>query len=188
MKWISLTGIVPFVGGWMIFLTWLVARFQFALNLRSLESIGGLSLVGSFFIAISGLVLFAIYVFSKKVKWRIKYLWVVAVILVNIPSVNFILNKVIAIQELTFVKIENNSNDQISLRLISKMRTSFKTVESGSYTVIYYKPTYLDEYSTESERVEMKVNSMTDTLLLPNFYSGRCVTLTLNRNFEIAEP
>ena len=188
MKWISLTGIIPFIGGWIIFLTWIIARYQFALSLRSLETIGALWMIICFFIAIIGLIVFMFFLLSKRVKWKLKYVLVLFVIAINIPSVDFILNNVFKVQELAFIRIENKSNEKVEIKLISKKRSNFKTLEQDAYTVLYYKPNYMDEYTTESGRVEMKINSVIHTLVLPNLYSGNCKTIEINKDFEIVEP
>ena len=52
-----LTGIIPFIGGWGIFLTWLIGRYSNASDFQSLEMLGVMWMIFCVYVAIGGLIL-----------------------------------------------------------------------------------------------------------------------------------
>lgn len=107
LKLSFLSGIIPLIGGWGIFLTWLLGRYLNASDFKKLEGIGFMWMIICFFVATAGLFLLLVYVIINRDNLHREMLIVLVVILINIPSVVIILSWQKSVSRMQFIKIIN---------------------------------------------------------------------------------
>jgi hypothetical protein len=191
-----LCGLVPLIIGMSIFFTWWIARAWFAIDINSLEPYGILWIIISVPIAIIGL-LIIFYFLIKNYKDKLKLKLSIGglfIILINIPSVYWILNKQADLDRRAYIKFYNNTkNDNIELIIkgsdFSKKIGSFDDSES---IVDYYYPKYLSDIHESVPIVDIvmllvKSKLGTKILILPAMYKGECRNLYLNKEFKLLE-
>jgi hypothetical protein len=185
-----LSGAIPLIGGLIIFFTWLLARYLFVYDFNDLEFIGIFWTMGSFFLAIAGLMLllfyFAIYEYNKYV------LWTLMVILINIPALYCVGVWQADVEKKVFVKLYNQSSiDNLSLTLIGKnINFNLGTIDKNDSKVFSYNPPYSTgdgrHYQIEDTlRMIITNKQNVDTITFPKIKMGECKYLQLNNKLKI---
>ncbi len=192
-----LTGAIPLIGGWAIFLIWLSARYSFASDLENLEIAGFFWLMICFFISCIGLLVLAAYAAINRKQLHIRMLVALIVILINIPSVLIILPWQGRIDSKVFINLKNQSNvnfEQLTLSGNTVHPIEICTLEINESVVFHYKPTY----KPMGERMYPVPDSLTLTMAtengrqeisnFPTFYRGQCEYLVITTALEIESP
>lgn len=188
-----LCGLVPLIGGLFIFFTWWTARSFYAIDLSDFESYGFLWLMTSSIIATIGLIIIGYNLIDNYPKYIGNHLWGFIIILINIPTVYFILKKQSDIETRAYLKIYNKTNQE-NVKIFLKGSDFVKnlgTISKGEALVDYYFPKYIDERSNDSypniEKVTLivKEKHKTHYLTLPNIDKGECEKLYIDKEFNL---
>lgn len=91
LKLSFLSGAIPFVGGWGIFILWIITKYLTHENYWYFEYLGFDWIIICFFVALFGLFLLAIYRAINGGLWNKKILYTLITILINIPAVFIII-------------------------------------------------------------------------------------------------
>ena len=179
-------GIIPFIVGWTVFLTWLIARHWFAINIEELEGIGFLWILICFIVAIGGLFLLLFHLKELK-KVIISSLF----IFVNVPSVYFIMMIHSKNAEKTFVKIKNESETKYSSILLSGTKSTWKLNELNNSKVFNFQYDYWindarNYQKSDTLKLILKSKTSIDTIDFPQLEMSKCYHLTLDKNLKIS--
>jgi len=185
-------GLIAFIGGWTIFLTWSGGRYIGAWDYENLEKIGFLWMVGFFWLSLIALILLLIYTLINRKNLHLKMLFTGLIILVNIPSVLIILTLQGDIENKVFVKLMNQSGmDNIELKLHGNLNTwSLGDINQGSSKVFSYDPPYWNNDARLYQKPDTLNLIMTndkniDTVGFPTLSMGECKHLILDENMKI---
>jgi uncharacterized membrane protein len=184
-------GLIPLIGGLTIFFSWWVGKAFFTKNLNGLESLGFLWMLISFVIAIVGIIFSGYNFFKYKDKYLKQTLIGLFIILLNLPVVNWVLDKQSEIEKRTYVKFINKSqNDNLTLIIYdTKFKKLLGTIDNNQSIIEYYVPTtlYGDDSAPiyDSLKLVVLTNQIKDTLQLSEFYPGECRKVFLDKDFKV---
>ncbi len=190
-----LCGLVPLIVGSFIFFTWWTARSLYAIDLRDFESFGFLWLMTSSIIATSGLLIIGFNLIENYPKYIGNHIWGFIIILINIPTVYFILEKQSDIETRAYLKIYNKTKQE-NVKILLKGSDFVKklgTLNNGEALVDYYFPKYVDDNSNDSyptiDKVTLivKEKHTTHYITLPNIEKGQCEILYINKEFQLLD-
>ena len=105
---------------------------------------------------------------------------------INIPVLNWILNKQIEIENRTYLKFVNNSSKDITIKLFDKESNKIVgAIRNNQSIVDYYTPTFLGEYGStpvyDSLKIIVATSQSIDTIQLSEFYPGDCRRIYLEK-------
>lgn len=187
-----LSGLIPLLGGCLIFLIWLSGRHFNATDLPELAIAGFFWIIICFFIAIFGLLILGIYTFINRKNLHVGMLITLLVILLNIPSVFLILPVYGKQEKLVFIKLYNETGlDNIEFTLIGKIETlKIGTLNNTDSKIFHYKPTYsfMGEriyQEPDSLRLVLSNNQVHDTIAFPAFRMGACKHLIVDEELLV---
>lgn len=181
LKLSFLSGAIPFIGGWGIFITWLLGRYLNASDFQSLEMLGFMWMIICFFVAIGGLLILLLYVLINRNNLHKSMLITLLVILINIPSVAIVLEWQKSVARLDFIKIYNNSGiENMRYAIISnnKIKTT-AIIDNQKKKVISFKHNYTMFYLALFFDKEVK---LIDYSSLPY---GSCKYLEIDKDLNI---
>lgn len=191
-----LSGILPLIGGWLIFSIWLGARYFYAVDLALLSITGFFWLIICFFVAIVGLILLLFYVIVNARNLHFRMLIAVAVILINIPSVFVILQWTGKEEQRVFIKLLNQSGNNIEQAIIKGKKSEpimIGGLTKGESKIFSYKPPY--EFMGErvyqlpdSLRLIIFSRQLQDTVRFPTFGRGACEHLIVDKSLKVKTP
>ncbi|MGB4774459.1 MAG: hypothetical protein WBP45_04765 [Daejeonella sp.] len=182
-------GLIPLLGGLTIFLFWWGGKSLYAINLSFLEDLGLGWILISFMVAIIGLIV-GIYNLFKFKKLHFKQtLFGMLFIPINIPVLNWILDKQTEIENRTYLKVINNSSKEITIKFFDKETNKIVgAIRNNQSIVDYYRPIFLGEYGSipvyDSLKIIVTTNQTIDTIQLSEFYPGDCRKIYLDKKFE----
>jgi len=182
-------GLIPLIGGLTIFLFWWGGKSLYAINLSFLEDLGLGWILISFMIGIVGLIV-GIYNIFKFKKLHLKQTLIgMLFIPINIPVLNWILNKQIEIENRIYLKFVNNSSKDITIKLFDKESNRIVGAIRNKQSIVdYYTPTFLGEYGStpvyDSLKIIVTTNLTIDTIQLSELYPGDCRKIYLDKNFN----
>lgn len=188
-------GLIAFIGGWTIFLTWSGGRYIGARDFEDLEIIGFFWMVGFFWLSLIAFILLLAYILINRKYPHLKMLFTGLLILINIPSVLIILPLQGDIENKCFVKLSNESGiDNIELKLHGNLKEwNLGNLDQGSSMVFNYDPPYWNN----DARLYQKLDSLNliiihdediDTVGFPTLRMGDCKQLILDKNLKIKSP
>ena len=189
-----LSGLIPMVVGWTIFLTWLLARDWCAKDLRSLELYGILWLYISFPIAIIGLVTTIIFFKRNYPNYKGLSFGGLMIILINIPFVVYIIDTHVSAYKHAYLKITNQSGqDSLTLSLIrSDFNINLPLLLNKKSTIVKYNPKYIyplgeTEYwsGVDTVSIILKNGQYIDTIKLPNIYESNCRQFIIDKELKV---
>jgi len=189
-------GIIPLTIGLFIFFTWWTARVFFAIDLNSLEGYGFLWTLISIPIATIGLLLVTIFAIKNYPNFIRQSIYGLGLILVNIPTANWVLTKQTDLEKRAYVKIYYKSGvvDIEELNLKSNyFQKDIGELECLDSKVFYYYPKYVNERSGDSypeiEPVSLtlktKKSDYTIDLKLPRIDKGECLKLYIDKEINL---
>jgi hypothetical protein len=185
-------GLTAFVGGWLIFLTWTACRYLFAFDFDQLELVGFFWMVVFFWLCLLALALLIIYVLIHRKQLHKKMLYSALMILINIPSVLFILDAHSRISNLVFVKLDNHSGKEFEQLMLKGKYKSWKLegLSKGSTLIFNYDPDFfISDARSYSEPDSLKLflqnHGKTDTLDFPKMDFGACHMLVLDKKLKL---
>jgi len=185
-------GLTAFVGGWLIFLTWTACRYLFAFDFEQLEFIGFIWMIVFFWLCFLALGLLFIYVLINRKQLHKKMLYTTFIILINIPSVLYILDVHSRIINLVFVKLDNHSGKEFNQLVLQGNKKAWKLdgLSEGSTMIFHYDPDFLiadaRSYSEpDSLKLIFHYHGKNDTLAFPEFDLGSCHTLVLDEKLML---
>jgi hypothetical protein len=196
IKFGFLSGLIPLIIGWLIFLLWLLARELYATDLDKLVLYGIIWLYISFPVAIIGLITTIIFLKDNYPKYKGISIGTIILILVNIPSVILIIITQLVIDSRAYIKITNQSEQE--LQNISLIRSDFKInlskLNDSENTIVKYYPKYIyppgeTEYFSGVEVVSIVIQRgvFNDTIKLPDIYEGNCKHYIINKEYKLIE-
>lgn len=188
-------GLIAFIGGWTIFLTWSGGRYIGAWDFEDLEIIGFFWIVGFFWLSLIALILLLAYILFNRKNLHLKISYTGLLILINIPSVLIILHLQGDIENKVFVKLSNESGlDNIELKLHGNLKEwNLGDLDQGSSMVFNYDPPYWNNdarlyQKPDSLNLIIIHNVVIDTVGFPTLRMGDCRQLTLDKNLKIKSP
>jgi hypothetical protein len=190
IKFIYACGLIPLMGGLTIFFSWWAGKEFFAINLTELEGLGFLWILICPIIAIIGLFFCVYNLFKYKSKYSQRTLIGFGVILLNIPAVDWVLDKQSAIEKRVYIKFVNNSvSDSLAFEIYgTKFRKVLGTLDNNESIIAYYVPMALpgDDSVPVYDSLKLVVVTKQDKLVLqlPEFYPGECHKVFLNKNLK----
>lgn len=185
-------GLTAFVGGWLIFLTWTACRYLFAFDFFLFEIVGFWWMVVFTWLCLLALGLLFFYVLINRKYLHKKMLYSALMILINIPSVLYILDAQSRISNLVFVKLDNHSGKEFE-QLILKGKYKLWKLEGlseGSTMIFHYDPDFFiadaRSYSEpDSLKLIFQYHEKNDTLDFPEIDLGSCHTLVLDKKLKL---
>ena len=192
LKLSFLTGAIPLVGGWGIFLTWMLGRYLNASDFENLEPLGFMWMIICFFVAIGGLFLLLIYVVLNRNNLHKKMLIVLTVILINIPSVAIILDWQKRVAGREFLKIVNETgtgNLRCDILVGHELITS-ATIHHSDFKVLnfhlYNDFKTFSPYQDERDLILVISNSEKEKEIpFKELRYGRCKQIVINEDFTL---
>ena len=188
-------GLIAFIGGWTIFLTWSGGRYIGAWDFEDLEIIGFFWMVGFFWLSLIALILLLAYILINRKNLHLKMLFIGLLILINIPSVLIILPLQGDIENKVFVKLSNESGlDNIELKLHGNLKEwNLGDLDQGSSMVFNYAPPYWNNDARLYQKPDtlnliITHNANIDTVGFPTLRMGECKQLILDENLKIKSP
>ncbi len=189
-----LTGIVPFIGGWGIFLTWLIGRYSNASDFQSLEMLGFMWMIFCVYVAIGGLILLLLYVVLNRRNLHKNMLITLLVILINIPSVAIVLDWQKSAAGMFFIKISNETGiPDLSCAVLSNNELIVaKRIDNHDSKVIYFKHYYdfitFEPYvNNEGLTLVLNYNGKEKNIPFSNLPYGNCKQIVIHEDFTITE-
>ena len=188
-------GLIAFIGGWTIFLTWSGGRYIGAWDFEDLEIIGFFWMVGFFWLSLIALILLLAYILINRKNLHLKMLFIGLLILIDIPSVLIILTLQGHIENKVFVKLSNESGlDNIELKLHGNLKEwNLGDLDQGSSMVSNYAPPYWNNDARLYQKPDtlnliITHNANIDTVGFPTLRMGECKQLILDENLKIKSP
>ena len=185
-------GLTAFVGGWLIFLTWTACRYFFAFDFFLFEIVGFWWMVVFTWLCLLALGLLFIYFLINRKQLHKKMLYTTFIILINIPSVLFILEAHYRISNLVFVKLDNHSGKEFEQLILQGKYKSWKLgdLSEGSTMIFHYDPDFFiadaRSYSEpDSLKLFLQNHWKIDTLDFPEMDFGACHTLVLDKKLKL---
>jgi len=178
--------------GTAIFLIWWVARHWFAISLIDFEVYGFIWILIAIPIALIGLFLILFTIGNNYPKFCWKTIGSLILILANIPTLYFILEKHSDLDTRAYFKLINRSNvNDIELSMsASTFQKEIGVLNHSESTVNYFYPKYLND-RRESVRLVDTVTIIIRTPEkiirsgLPNTYKGSCSIFMLTDDFQL---
>ncbi len=191
-----LCGIIPLTVGLFIFSAWWIARAFFAIDLKSFEEYGFLWIIISIPIATTGLLLEAIFTIRNYPNFTRQSIFGLSLILLNIPTVYWVLEKQADLENRAYVKIYYKSGvvNLDALKLKSNyFEKGIGELECLDSKVFYYYPKYVYERSgnsySEIEPVTLTLKTkkydQIVELRLPRIEKGECLKLYIDKEFNV---
>ncbi len=187
-----LIGLIAFIGGWIIFLTWAAARYFFAVDFEILEIVGFFWLFAFFWLAILAMILLGLFAWINRTFSHRKILIAALILLINIPSVLFVLPLQGQVGNKVFVKLTNQSGiSTIELRLHGNLKTwDLGRVNQGSSKIFHYDPPFWNHDARlyqKPDTLELILihKERSDTVGFPTLRMGECKWLILDENLEL---
>jgi hypothetical protein len=190
-----LCGIIPLTVGLFIFYAWWIARAFFAIDLNSFEEYGFLWIIISIPIATIGLFLEAIFAIRNYPNFIQQSIFGLSLILLNIPTADWVLEKQADFEKRAYVKIYYKSGvvDLSELKLKSSyFEKNIGELECLNSKVFYYYPKYINERSGDSYSEIEPITLILKTkkydqiveLRLPRIEKGECLKLYIDKEFN----
>ena len=185
-------GLTAFVGGWVIFLTWTTCRYFFAFDFFLFEIVGFWWMVVFTWLCLLALGLLFFYVLINRKYLHKKMLYSALMILINIPSVLYILDAQSRISNLVFVKLANHSGKEFEQLILQGKCKSWKLgdLSEGSTMIFHYDPDFFNgdgrSYLTkDSLKLLVHHHGKTIPLDFPEIDLGSCHTLILDGKLKL---
>jgi hypothetical protein len=193
-----LCGLIPLTVGLFIFFAWWTARAFFAFDLHSFETYGFLWTLFSIPVASIGLLLLTIFAFKNYPNFIRQSILGLSLILVNIPTAYWVLEKQADLEKRAYVKIYYKSGvvDLAELKLKSNyFQKDIGELECLDAKVFYFYPKYVNERSGDSYpdvepvtlTLKTKKQDYTVELKLPRIDKGECLKLYIDKEFNLLE-
>lgn len=181
-------GFTAFIGGWAIFLAWIISRYFFAADFIVLEFIGFFWLLGFFVIGTFALFLLGAYVFIKRRQLHREVLFTALMLLINLPSCFFILEWHYELNKMIFLKVLNQSGKgQLKLKLIGpNYSNTLGELDPEENKVFCYAPPFKiadARFYPDSLQCIIKHGEKSDTIDFPWYSLGTCKTLVIGQSF-----
>jgi hypothetical protein len=185
-------GLTAFVGGWLIFITWTISRYFFAFDFYQLEVVGFIWIIVFFWLCLFASVLLFIYIILNRKSLHRKMFYTALIILINIPSVLYILDAQSRIANLLFVKLHNESGKEFEQMVLQGKQKSWKIgdLAKGSSLVFHYDPDLMNAdarfYATpDTLKLILKHRGKNDTLDFPEVDLGSCESILLDKKLKL---
>jgi hypothetical protein len=185
-------GLTAFVGGWLIFLTWTACRYFFAFDFFLFEIVGFWWMVVFFWLCLLALGLLFIYILINRIQLHKKMLYSALMILINIPSVLYILDAQSRISNMVFVKLHNHSGKECEQLVLRSKHKSWDIggLDVGSSMVFHYDPDLMTGdgrfYATpDTLKLILKHRGKNDTLDFPEVDLGSCESIILDKKLKL---
>ncbi len=185
-------GLTAFIGGWVIFLSWTVSRYLFAFDFYLMEIAGLIWSFVFFWLCLLAILFLFIYVLINRKQLHKKMLYTTFIILINIPSVLFILDAQHRISNLVFVKLDNQSGQEFKQLMLQGKKKSWKLgdLSEGSTLIFNYDPDFFTgDGRSYSEPDSLKLiythHGKTASIDFPEIDLGSCHTLILDGKLKL---
>jgi hypothetical protein len=185
-------GLTAFVGGWLIFITWTTSRYFFAFDFYQLEVVGFIWIIVFFWLCLFAFGLLFIYIILNRKSLHRKMLYTALIILINIPSVLYILDAQSRIGNFVFVKLQNESGKECEQLVLRGQHKSWDIggLDVGSSMVFHYGPDLMNAdarfYATpDTLKLILKHRGKNDTLDFPKVDLGSCESILLDEKLKL---
>jgi hypothetical protein len=185
-----LLGLIPLAVGLTIFISWWVGKAWFVTTLHGLEGFGLAWILISIPLGVAGLVTGLIYLF-RNFKTNFKNgLFALSCVLINIPTVEWVVNMQDKIDQRAYVRIYNNTSFDFASATIQNSRytENYNSINASDYKTGYFYPNYdwLDS-TPVFEKVILKIETKgkTKEYNLPDTYRGECLKVYINAGLKI---
>ena len=185
-------GLIPLFIGLSIFFAWWIGKAWFLVTLHRLEGYGFLWMLISIPIALVGLLTATVY-FIKTFKTNlIKGLIGLLCVLINIPALNWVIDKQRDIEKRSYVRIYNETDiDFVDLTIAnSNSNGNFKSLDKKNTKTGYFYPKYLNgDFDSvpivDQVRLVIKTENEERIINVPEIYKGQCIKMIVDKEFNI---
>ena len=182
---IALTAI-PLIGGVLIFLIWWAARAFFAHNSYAIDTVGLYWLMISLGLMIIGFIFFIISVVKKQnPRWFKNLMIIIMLIALSFISLQIIVQKTSEIQEYAFVKLSNETSQNLKINFLTYLKTEKALLlKQGKSKVISFIPEYQMISDRNYEILPLVFEANEKKVEISGIDKNQCHHYSLDTNFK----
>ena len=187
-----LLGLIPLIGGLLIFFTWWIGKALFLVTLHRLEGYGFIWILISILLGLGGLITAMVYLVQGFRENLVKGVGGLFSVLINIPALMWIVEKQADIEKRAYVRIYNQTENNFTALTIenSSSQGEYRSLDKENSKTTYFYPMYLNgDFDSvpliDTVRLEITTADEVRTIVVPEIYKGECVSIIVHKEFDI---
>ena len=187
-----LLGLIPLIGGLLIFFTWWMGKAVFLVTLHRLEGYGFIWILISILLGLGGLITAMVYLVQGFRENLVKGVGGLFSVLINIPALMWIVEKQADIEKRAYVRIYNQTENNFTALTIenSSSQGEYRSLDKENSKTTYFYPMYLNgDFDSvpliDTVRLEITTADEVRTIVVPEIYKGECVSIIVHKEFDI---
>ena len=187
-----LLGLIPLIGGLLIFFTWWIGKALFLVTLHRLEGYGFIWILISIPLGLGGLITAMVYLVQGFRENLVKGVGGLFSVLINIPALMWIVEKQADIEKRAYVRIYNQTGNNFTALTIenSSSQGEYRSLDKENSKTTYFYPMYLNgDFDSvpliDTVRLEITTADEVRTIVVPEIYKGECVSIIVHKEFDI---
>ena len=187
-----LLGLIPLIGGLLIFFTWWIGKALFLVTLHRLEGYGFIWILISIPLGLGGLITAMVYLVQGFRENLVKGVGGLFSVLINIPALMWIVEKQADIEKRAYVRIYNQTENNFTALTIenSSSQGEYRSLDKEDSKTTYFYPMYLNgDFDSvpliDTVRLEITTADEVRTIVVPEIYKGECVSIIVHKEFDI---
>lgn len=187
-----LLGLIPLIGGLLIFFTWWIGKALFLVTLHRLEGYGFIWILISIPLGLGGLITAMVYLVQGFRENLVKGVGGLFSVLINIPALMWIVEKQADIEKRAYVRIYNQTENNFTALTIenSSSQGEYRSLDKENSKTTYFYPMYLNgDFDSvpliDTVRLEITTADEVRTIVVPEIYKGECVSIIVHKEFDI---
>ena len=187
-----LLGLIPLIGGLLIFFAWWIGKAVFLVTLHRLEGYGFIWILISIPLGLGGLITAMVYLVQGFRENLVKGVGGLFSVLINIPALMWIVEKQADIEKRAYVRIYNQTENNFTALTIenSSSQGEYRSLDKENSKTTYFYPMYLNgDFDSapliDTVRLEITTADEVRTIVVPEIYKGECVSIIVHKEFDI---
>ena len=187
-----LLGLIPLIGGLLIFFAWWIGKAVFLVTLHRLEGYGFIWILMSIPLGLGGLITAMVYLVQGFRENLVKGVGGLFSVLINIPALMWIVEKRADIEKRAYVRIYNQTENNFTALTIenSSSQGEYRSLDKENSKTTYFYPMYLNgDFDSvpliDTVRLEITTADEVRTIVVPEIYKGECVSIIVHKEFDI---
>ena len=187
-----LLGLIPLIGGLLIFFAWWIGKAVFLVTLHRLEGYGFIWILISILLGLGGLITAMVYLVQGFRENLVKGVGGLFSVLINIPALMWIVEKQADIEKRAYVRIYNQTENNFTALTIenSSSQGEYRSLDKENSKTTYFYPMYLNgDFDSvpliDTVRLEITTADEVRTIVVPEIYKGECVSIIVHKEFDI---
>ena len=187
-----LLGLIPLIGGLLIFFAWWIGKAVFLVTLHRLEGYGFIWILISIPLGLGGLITAMVYLVQGFRENLVKGVGGLFSVLINIPALMWIVEKQADIEKRAYVRIYNQTENNFTALTIenSSSQGEYRSLDKEDSKTTYFYPMYLNgDFDSapliDTVRLEITTADEVRTIVVPEIYKGECVSIIVHKEFDI---